>query len=88
MPIAAAFVATLYGVALANLIYLPIAAKLRSRTSEEVIVYEMIIEGIMSIQSGDSPRIVETRMMAYLPPSLRKPSSAPSYAEGRRRLAA
>jgi len=86
--IAAAFVATLYGVALANLIYLPIAAKLRSRTSEEVIVYEMIIEGIMSIQSGDSPRIVETRMMAYLPPSLRKPSSAPSYAEGRRRLAA
>ncbi len=69
--IAAAFIATLYGVAFANLIYLPIASKLRSKTAEEVIIYEMIIEGIMSIQAGDSPRIVETRMMAYLPPSLR-----------------
>ncbi|MCE5198765.1 MAG: flagellar motor protein [Armatimonadota bacterium] len=69
--IAAAFVATLYGVAFANLIYLPVAAKLRSKTSEEVVVYEMIIEGVMSIQAGDNPRIVETRMLAYLPPSLR-----------------
>ncbi|MCX6345518.1 MAG: flagellar motor protein [Armatimonadetes bacterium] len=69
--IAAAFIATLYGVAFANLIYLPIAGKLKSKTAEEVIIYEMIIEGVMSIQAGDSPRIVETRMMAYLPPSLR-----------------
>lgn len=69
--IAAAFIATLYGVAFANLIYLPVAAKLRSKTAEEVIVYEMIIEGVMSIQAGDNPRIVEMRMIAYLPPSLR-----------------
>lgn len=69
--IAAAFVATLYGVAFANLIYLPIAGKLKSKTSDEVLAYEMIIEGVMSIQSGDNPRIVETRMMAYLPPALR-----------------
>jgi chemotaxis protein MotA len=69
--IAAAFVATLYGVAFANLLYIPIAGKLRSRTAEEVMAYEMIIEGVMSIQSGDNPRIVETRMMAYLPPALR-----------------
>ena len=69
--IAAAFIATLYGVAFANLIYLPVAAKLRSKTAEEVIVYEMIIEGVMSIQAGDNPRIVEMRMVAYLPPSLR-----------------
>jgi chemotaxis protein MotA len=69
--IAAAFVATLYGVAFANLIYLPIAGKLKSKTADEVLTYEMIIEGVMSIQAGDNPRIVETRMMAYLPPALR-----------------
>ncbi len=69
--IAAAFTATLYGVAFANLAYLPIAAKLRSRTAEEVVVCEMIIEGILSIQAGDNARIVETRMSAYLPPALR-----------------
>ncbi len=86
--IAAAFVATLYGVALANLIYLPIAAKLRSKTSEEVVIYEMIIEGIMSIQSGDNPRIVETRMMAYLPPSLRTSRVEETHTQARRRLAA
>ncbi|MCE5324262.1 flagellar motor protein [bacterium] len=69
--IAAAFVATLYGVAFANLIYLPIASKLKSKTADEVLTYEMIIEGVMSIQAGDNPRIVETRMMAYLSPTLR-----------------
>ncbi|MCE5314757.1 MAG: flagellar motor protein [Armatimonadota bacterium] len=69
--IAAAFVATLYGVGFANLIYLPIAGKLKSKTADEVLAYEMVIEGVMSIQSGDNPRIVETRMMAYLPPALR-----------------
>lgn len=70
--IASAFTATLYGVVLANLVYLPIAAKLRSRTSEEVVLYEMIIEGVLSIQGGDNPRIVEMRMMAFLSPELRK----------------
>ena len=70
--IAAAFTATLYGVALANLLFLPIAAKLKSRTAEEVVACEMIIEGILSIQAGDNPRIVETRMNAYLPPSMRR----------------
>ena len=69
--IAAAFTATLYGVGLANLAYLPLAAKLKSKTAEEVVTYEMIIEGILSIQSGDNPRIVEMRMAAYLPPKLR-----------------
>jgi len=69
--IAAAFTATLYGVALANLVYLPIAAKLKSRTAEEVVTYEMIIEGILSIQAGDNPRVVQMRMAAYLPPNLR-----------------
>ena len=76
--IAAAFTATLYGVAFANLIYLPIAGKLKSKTAEEVVAYEMIIEGILSIQAGDNPRIVETRMMAFLPPKLRAERAAQS----------
>lgn len=78
--IAAAFTATLYGVAFANLIYLPIAGKLKRKTAEEVVAYEMIIEGIMSIQAGDNPRIVEMRMMAFLPPKLRAERAVQSSA--------
>ncbi len=70
--IAAAFIATLYGVSLANLAYLPIASKLKSKTAEEVVCCEMIIEGVLSIQAGENARIVETRMIAFLPPALRQ----------------
>jgi len=70
--IAAAFVATLYGVAFANLMFLPIGTKLKSRTAEEIIAYDMMIEGILSIQAGDNPRMVEAKMLAYLPPKLRQ----------------
>jgi chemotaxis protein MotA len=69
--IAAAFMATLYGVAIANLLFLPIGSKLKARTSEEIIAYDMIVEGILSIQAGDNPRMVEAKMLAYLPPKLR-----------------
>jgi chemotaxis protein MotA len=70
--IASAFAATLYGVALANLVLLPIANKLKTRTADEIIAYDMMIEGILSIQAGDSPRMVEVKMMAYLPPKSRQ----------------
>lgn len=70
--IAAAFMATLYGVALANLVFLPIGSKLKARTSEEIIVYDMMVEGILSIQAGDNPRMVEAKMLAFLPPKLRQ----------------
>ena len=69
--IATAFVATLYGVLFANLVYLPIAGKLKTNTAAEVVACEMIIEGVLSIQAGDNARIVETRMMAFVPPALR-----------------
>jgi chemotaxis protein MotA len=69
--IATAFVATLYGVAFANLVFLPIASKLKARTSEEILAYDMMLEGILSIQAGDNPRMVETKMLAYLPPKMR-----------------
>jgi len=69
--IASAFIATLYGVMSANLAFLPLSAKLKARTAEEVVAYDMIVEGILSIQAGDGPRLVETKMSAYLPPKLR-----------------
>lgn len=86
--IASAFVATLYGVGLANLVYLPIASKLKMKSSEEVITYEMIIEGVLAIQAGDSPRVVETRMMAYLSPDLRSVLSSSNDTDHRESRAA
>jgi len=74
--IAAAFAATLYGVLIANLVCLPIGAKLKARTTEEIITYDMIIEGILSIQAGDNPRMVETKMLAFLPPKDRQSISS------------
>lgn len=70
--IATAFVATLYGVALANLAFIPISNKLKTRTNDEIIAYDMIVEGILSIQAGDNPRMVEAKMLAFLPPKHRK----------------
>ncbi len=70
--IAGAFIATFYGIASANILFLPVSSKLKARTAEEVLTYDMIVEGILSIQAGDNPRMVEAKMLAYLPPSLRK----------------
>lgn len=64
--IATAFVATLYGVSSANLLFLPIASKLRARHAEEVLLREIIVEGVLAIQSGENPRIVEQRLRAFL----------------------
>ncbi|CEK17868.1 flagellar motor protein [Chthonomonas calidirosea] len=69
--IAGAFIATLYGVSSANLIFLPIANKLRTRSSEEALAREVMLEGILSIQAGDNPRLVEEKLKAYLAPRLR-----------------
>ncbi|HLH79190.1 MAG TPA: flagellar motor protein [Chthonomonas sp.] len=73
--IAGAFIATLYGVSSANLIFLPIANKLRMRSSEEALAREVMLEGILSIQAGDNPRLVEEKLKAYLAPRLRGQSA-------------
>ncbi len=70
--IASAFIATLYGVSSANLIFLPISNKLKTRNEEEVVIREMMVEGIMAIQAGDNPRIVEEKLRAFLAPKIRK----------------
>ena len=70
--IAGAFIATLYGVSSANLLFLPIANKLKGRSQDEVLVREVMIEGILAIQAGDNPRIVDDKLRAYLAPRLRR----------------
>jgi chemotaxis protein MotA len=64
--IATAFVATIYGVALANLICLPAAGKLKFRHREEQMIKEMMLEGVISIIEGMNPRMIETKLRTYL----------------------
>ena len=69
--IAGAFIATLWGVAMANLCYLPISDKLKLRHEEELAKLDLIVEGVISIQSGDNPRIVRTKLLSFISPKLR-----------------
>ena len=73
---AVALLTTLYGAMIANMFCMPIAGKLKVRTRMEMLVKEVIIEGILSIQSGDNPRVVEQKLMAFISPSMRKEQAA------------
>ena len=64
--IAVAFVATIYGVAAANLFLLPVAGKLRIRIREEEVLREMTLEGVISLLEGMNPRMVEARLLSFL----------------------
>jgi len=64
--IATAFIATLYGVASANLFWLPVGTKLRIKGKKEILLYEMILEGVLSIQAGNNPRILAEKMKSFL----------------------
>ena len=66
---ATALVTTLYGVLLANLIFLPIAGKLATRSQLELQRKEMIMNAIHSIQSGDNPRLLNEKLVSILAPS-------------------
>jgi len=69
---AVAMITTFYGSVLANVVFLPAAGKLKVRTSNELLTKEIIIEGILSIQSGDNPRIVDQKLKAFIAPALRR----------------
>ncbi|HOZ47415.1 MAG TPA: MotA/TolQ/ExbB proton channel family protein [Candidatus Hydrogenedentes bacterium] len=69
---AVALLTTLYGALMANVLFLPAAGKLKVRTANELLVKEVIIEGILSIQSGDNPRVVEQKLKAFVSPEIRK----------------
>jgi chemotaxis protein MotA len=68
---AAALLTTLYGALLANVCFLPLADKLAQHSAEEVLSKTIIIQGVMSIQSGDNPRNVESKLMTFIPPAQR-----------------
>lgn len=68
---AVALVTTFYGALLANVIFLPIAGKLEERSQAELLKKEMTLAGVMSIHAGDVPRMVEQRMISFLPEEYR-----------------
>ena len=68
---AVALLTTLYGALIANLVALPLADKLGVRSSEELLLKSIVIRGVMSIQAGDNPRVVEQKLKTFLPPGLR-----------------
>lgn len=63
--IAAAFTATIYGIGLANLFFLPFGNKLKSVVKEQSKIREMVVEGLVSIAQGENPRNIETRLQGY-----------------------
>jgi chemotaxis protein MotA len=69
---ATALVTTFYGALLAYLFFIPVAGKLSHRSKEELLQKELILEGILAIQSGDNPRIVREKLMTYLAPATRR----------------
>ncbi|MGV8146353.1 MAG: motility protein A [Alkaliphilus sp.] len=69
---AVALITTLYGSLMANLIFIPIATKLKLRSREEILIKEIIVEGLLSIQAGENPRIIEEKLKAFLPPKIRE----------------
>jgi len=69
---AVALITTFYGAIMANLLFLPISGKLKTRSEEELFVKELMLEGVMAVTKGDNPRIVEQKLHAFLAPRLRK----------------
>ena len=64
--IAAAFTATIYGIGMANLFFLPVAAKLKLIIQHQTQLREMVIDGMLSIAQGENPRIIESKLQGYL----------------------
>ena len=69
---AVAFVATFLGIMFANLLWLPLASKIKERNGQLLLVREIMIEGILSIQAGDNPRLLEEKLHAFLDPTERE----------------
>jgi chemotaxis protein MotA len=85
--ISAAFIATLLGVASANVVFLPVGARLKALSAEELQFRNMTLEGILAIQAGDNPRVVAEKLLAYVPPSQR-PSATDQVGAGAEKVAA
>lgn len=66
---AVALMTTLYGSLVSNMFMLPMSTKLQHHNSQEILVKEMIVEGVLSIQAGDNPRILAMKLLTYLDPA-------------------
>ena len=69
---AQAFVATFFGISLANLLWMPLGSKVKERNGQLLLLREIMIEGILSIQAGDNPRLLEEKLHAFLDPNERE----------------
>ncbi len=69
---AVALITTFYGAFFSNLVFLPLAGKLKNRSDKELIYKKMIIEGVLAIQLGEHPRNIDRKLMNFIPPKLRK----------------
>jgi chemotaxis protein MotA len=76
--ISAAFIATLLGVAAANVFFLPIANRLKQLSAAEREYRMLTIEGVLGIQAGDNPRVLTDKLMTFVPPAERDASAAPA----------
>jgi len=81
--ISGAFIATLYGVASANVVFLPVASKLHHIADAETSLRELTIEGLLAIQAGDNPRVVADKLEAFVPPEERRAAKAAEAPAGK-----
>ncbi|MBU0988225.1 MAG: MotA/TolQ/ExbB proton channel family protein [Proteobacteria bacterium] len=72
---AVALLTTFYGSIMANIICMPIAGKLKTRSKEEMLAREMTIQGILSLSNGDNPRVLEQKLLVFIPPNQRGESA-------------
>ncbi len=69
-----ALLTTFYGALMANILFLPMSGKLKTRSKEELLIHEIILVGIQSLVAGENPRVMEQKLLGYLPPKERKSS--------------
>ncbi len=68
---AVALITTFYGALFSNLVFLPIADKLEMRSGDEQLIMQIMVEGVLSIQAGDNPRVLEEKLLSFLSPDMR-----------------
>ena len=78
--ISGAFIATLIGVGAANVVFLPVANRLKQLSHQEQEFRFMTLEGILAIQAGDNPRVVAEKLESFIPPAQRKDAATPAPA--------
>jgi chemotaxis protein MotA len=79
--ISSAFIATLMGVGSANVVYLPVANRLKALDKQEAELRNMTLEGILSVQAGDNPRVVAEKLGSFVPPAEREQADAEDNVE-------